>query len=199
MRYASNHKAHTRQNILRSASKLFAAKGFAAVSIDDIMRECQLTHGGFYSHFKSKSELYRHALELIEPIRDNAISLESILQSLLQDAEGGARKELPFAFFATDVACNDPQVRTAYAEALATLSARIAAMTNSERASAALSTTAMMIGAMVMAKTVDDESVRIKLKSACTEAANSLLTNASAPLSFFWEAPERNYAKCLSG
>jgi len=197
MRYTSNHKEQTRQNILRSASKLFAAKGFAAVSIDDIMRECQLTRGGFYSHFRSKSELYRHALELIDPIRENASSLESILQSLLQEAESGAREDLPFAFLATDVACNDPQVRAAYAEALATLSTRIAAMTNSARTSAALSTTAMMIGAMVMAKTVD-EDVRSKLKSACAEAANSLLTNSNAPLSFFWEVPERNCAKYLS-
>ena len=61
MRYGSEHKSRTRQRILASAAKLFAARGFAGVSIEDLMRDCGLTRGGFYAHFKSKAVLYREA------------------------------------------------------------------------------------------------------------------------------------------
>jgi TetR/AcrR family transcriptional repressor of nem operon len=198
MRYANDHKERTRQNILRSASKLFAAKGFMATSIDEVMRECQLTRGGFYAHFQSKSELYRQALGLIEPIRQSTNTIEAILQSLLQDPNDDSDEKLSFAFLATDSTCADPQVRATYSDALGILSARMAAMANSNQTSAALSTTAMLIGAMVIARTVDDESLRAKLRSACTDAANSLLANSGESLSFFWEVPDRNFSKSVA-
>jgi TetR/AcrR family transcriptional regulator, transcriptional repressor for nem operon len=199
MRYASNHKATTRQNILRSASQLFAANGFEATSIDDIMRECKLTRGGFYSHFRSKSELYRQAMvELVAPAQQERQSMDSVLHSLLQAHDCAVRTETPLAFFATDATCDDPQVRAAYADALRTFSASIAKMANVDQATAALSTTAMIIGALVIARTIDDDALRIRLKGACADAAKSLLENTSQPQSFFWEAPDRNYAPSLA-
>ena len=61
MRYARGHKNRTRQRIIDSAARLFASKGFAGTSIDDIMRESGLMRGGFYAHFRSKAVLYREA------------------------------------------------------------------------------------------------------------------------------------------
>ena len=61
MRYSSGQKGRTRRRILASAERQFAARGFAAVSIDDVMRDCGLTRGGFYAHFRSKAALYREA------------------------------------------------------------------------------------------------------------------------------------------
>ena len=62
MRYSRGHKHSTRQRILTSAARLFVSRGFEATSIDDIMRGCGLTRGGFYAHFKSKGDLYREAM-----------------------------------------------------------------------------------------------------------------------------------------
>ena len=61
MRYDPQHKRRTRQRILESAARLFTARGFDAVSIEDVMRDCGLTRGGFYAHFASKAALYREA------------------------------------------------------------------------------------------------------------------------------------------
>ena len=61
MRYAPQHKRRTRQRILESARRLFETRGYASVSIDELMRECDLTRGGFYAHFASKAALYREA------------------------------------------------------------------------------------------------------------------------------------------
>lgn len=62
MPYSAAHKRHTRQRILESARRLFNSKGFAQVSIGEVMENAGLTHGGFYRHFKDKDELYAEAV-----------------------------------------------------------------------------------------------------------------------------------------
>src|SRR5262245_4767806 len=62
MRYLSDHKDETRQRIVRGAARLFNRKGFTDVTIDEIMTEAGLTHGGFYRHFGGKDELYAEAV-----------------------------------------------------------------------------------------------------------------------------------------
>lgn len=62
MPYSLKHKQDTRARIVDSAHRLFNRRGFAAVSIDDIMAEAGLTRGGFYNHFKAKEDLYAETL-----------------------------------------------------------------------------------------------------------------------------------------
>ena len=62
MPYSAKHKRNTRERILESARRLFNSKGFAEVSIDEIMENAGLTHGGFYRHFRDKGELYAEAV-----------------------------------------------------------------------------------------------------------------------------------------
>jgi TetR/AcrR family transcriptional regulator, transcriptional repressor for nem operon len=47
---------------LESARRLFNKKGFYEVSIDEIMANAGLTHGGFYRQFSGKDELYAAAV-----------------------------------------------------------------------------------------------------------------------------------------
>src|ERR1700721_2527398 len=62
MPYPSDHRAKTKKKIVDSARKLFNRYGFESVSIKQIMAGAGLTHGGFYSYFKSKSDLYSEVL-----------------------------------------------------------------------------------------------------------------------------------------
>src|SRR5260370_17942007 len=62
MPYTAQHKLDTRQKILESARRLFNGKGFAEVSIGEVMDGAGLTHGGFYRHFAGKDELYAEAV-----------------------------------------------------------------------------------------------------------------------------------------
>ena len=61
MRYATDHKLATRSRILQAASEVFREKGVAATGVDEVMRRAGLTHGGFYAHFRGKSELVAQA------------------------------------------------------------------------------------------------------------------------------------------
>ena len=62
MPYSSEHKRDTREKIIESARRLFNRKGYSGVSIEDIMSDAGLTHGGFYRHFSGKDELYAAAV-----------------------------------------------------------------------------------------------------------------------------------------
>ena len=59
MSYSPKHKRDTREKILESARRLFNRNGYSGVSIEQIMSDAGLTHGGFYRHFSGKDELTR--------------------------------------------------------------------------------------------------------------------------------------------
>lgn len=58
MPYPEDHKAKSKDRILKSATELFCRYGFEKVSISQIMKLAKLTHGAFYAHFESKEALY---------------------------------------------------------------------------------------------------------------------------------------------
>jgi len=60
--YPAGHRAEVRGRIVQSARKLFNLHGFEGVTLDQIMSGAGLTRGGFYSYFKSKSDLYAEVL-----------------------------------------------------------------------------------------------------------------------------------------
>lgn len=62
MGYPEGHKAKTRERIIKAARKVWKSKGYDGASVDAVMKEANLTRGGFYAHFKSKEDLFTYAL-----------------------------------------------------------------------------------------------------------------------------------------
>ena len=58
-----NHGRETRARIVSIGPQAVQPLGFDGVTIGDIMKEAGLTHGGFYRHFESKSDLYAEVLD----------------------------------------------------------------------------------------------------------------------------------------
>src|SRR5207237_7478801 len=56
-------KAQTRERLIDAASQVFARKGFAATSLDEVAETAGLTKGAVYSNFESKEDLVRSVLE----------------------------------------------------------------------------------------------------------------------------------------
>ena len=63
MRYSPDHKAQTHQRIIKEASARFRKDGIGGTGLQPLMKALGLTHGGFYSHFRSKEELVEKALQ----------------------------------------------------------------------------------------------------------------------------------------
>jgi TetR/AcrR family transcriptional repressor of nem operon len=62
VRYSSDHKAETRERVLKEAANEIRAKGPDNVAVSGIMARAGLTHGGFYAHFPSKDALVKEAI-----------------------------------------------------------------------------------------------------------------------------------------
>jgi len=61
MRYSKDHKAETRERIVKNASVRLRERGAAGLGVAELMKEAGLTHGGFYAHFSSRDALISEA------------------------------------------------------------------------------------------------------------------------------------------
>lgn len=189
MPWPSEQKARSRERILQSAFALFAARGYDKVTISDVMREAQLTHGGFYSHFRSKQELYAEAItaggrasaqaKLQDSPSAGLERLTYLVRAYLSEAH--VRQDhtpCPLAFLATDVANGEEAVRGAYTQAFKRLVAFINKALPGDtpaRRERALAVSALMIGGVAVARALDDERTVKALLDACSEMGEELL------------------------
>lgn len=70
----------TRSALIDAARKLFAAQGFAATPIEEIVARAGVTRGALYHHFRDKEELFRAVVEAVQ---------ESLMEGVSRAARGG--------------------------------------------------------------------------------------------------------------
>jgi AcrR family transcriptional regulator len=82
----------SRQEILRTAARLFQQRGYDATSMNDVAAALKLSKGGLYHHFQSKDEILfeimNHAMEItqervLDPVRSIS-SPEDRLRALIR-------------------------------------------------------------------------------------------------------------------
>jgi len=71
MRVTKEVAAQNRRRILETATQLFKARGIDNVSVADLTKAAGFTHGGFYNHFESKTDL---AIETIQYAFEQSLS-----------------------------------------------------------------------------------------------------------------------------
>lgn len=77
MKNKTNFTASNREHVTEVAARLFLSRGYGYTSMDDVMRESQVSKSNIYYHFKSKEEL------LLSVVEFWIASYESILFQLL--------------------------------------------------------------------------------------------------------------------
>lgn len=184
MPYTKAHKDKTRKKILDNAFRLFAAKGFEGVTIDDLMAPCGLTRGGFYAHFQSKSELYREALKFaasstkLANLKPDNLSGKQWLCLLLNEylslEHVGGRSPCPLAFLATDINIKNDEANTTYANTYYGMNTVIMQYAKSYTdcdEQDILAVTSMIIGAVAIARTLQNQGSIESLLAACRREA----------------------------
>ncbi len=186
MPYTKTHKNKIRERILESSFRLFAIKGFKGVTIDDLMNNCGLTRGAFYAHFTSKAELYREALKFrasstkLAGLKPEGTSNKQWLSSLLnkylslEHVKGERSLSCPLAFLATDINMQNEAIKTAYADTYHGMNTAIMEYASSYTdcdEQDILSVTAMMIGAVAIARTLQNQDSIESLLAACRREA----------------------------
>lgn len=188
MPYSREHKEKTRNDILNSARKLFSTKGFNAVTVNEVMDDCSLTRGGFYAHFDSKADLYREALkfsatnsELAKAKPEETSSkewLSKLLDTYLSIEHVNGEKPCPLAFLATDIASRDHATKETYTDTYKNMNKIILDYAGTDslcNKDNVISLTSMIIGAVAIARTIDDQSLVKNILTSCRQQARLIL------------------------
>ena len=193
MPYTAQHKLATRQRILESARRLFNAKGFAAVSIEEVMAEAGLTHGGFYRHFSGKDELYAEAVRWFlcpeapkpwqRPRRDTAGKTRArrIVDAYFsRDHFNDHETCCPLIGLPSEVSHGSATVKAAYQDVLEKLLALLEAdLDGRDTRERALTLVTLCIGGLVGSRNVDDPGLARSLREAAYRQAQSVLEGRS--------------------
>jgi TetR/AcrR family transcriptional regulator, transcriptional repressor for nem operon len=181
MPYPPQHKDDTKRRILDSARRLFNRRGFAEVSIGEIMENAGLTHGGFYHYFSGKDELYAEAVRWFlctdaPPWRKKSVAPEPEAKSRGQrvvdayfsrDHFADTESCCPLIALPSDVARSSNAVRRAYQDVLEKLLEIFQLDLSGPRSrDRALALAVLCIGGIVAARSVDDPELANDLRNA---------------------------------
>ena len=178
MGHSQADKAQSRERILRKAADAVRDTGLESVSVGKLMRSVDLTHGGFYNHFGSRSELLAQALEraLVEGGKlatasmkpgDGPRSYETRVKGYLSRSHRDARTEgCAIAALASDVARADDASRAVMTTYIDELVDQLAQSLTSHDEGDAMLAVSAMVGAVVLARVqADPKKSDLLLKS----------------------------------
>jgi TetR/AcrR family transcriptional repressor of nem operon len=174
MRYPEEHKEAVRSRIVEEASRALRKAGLDGVSIPALMKRAGLTHGGFYAHFENRDELVAEAVrfaasETGDGVFERASSLDEALAAYLSPRHVEAPEAgCVVAALGAEGPRQPATIRRAFAWAARGLIDLVQQKLTPGRERArptdeALDVTARMVGAVVLARLVDDEQLSRRL------------------------------------
>lgn len=173
MRVSKDQMRENKRRILAAAGRLFRERGFAAVSVKDVMQAADMTHGGFYGHFESKDDLIAQALAgALEEAREASRTLSPtpsavVARYLTPSHRDNHAEGCPLAALATEAIRQPGMVR---AEMTASLERQIDALAKSLKGAegrneeagdrrAAIGVWASMVGALILSRVSTDPAL----------------------------------------
>jgi TetR/AcrR family transcriptional repressor of nem operon len=181
MKVSREQVALNRERIVETAARLFREKGYDGIGVSDLMKSAGLTHGGFYGHFDSKEDLLAeaasHALKKsVERwegylAEDRSTALGKISDGYLNPQHcQNPEKGCSVTALGADIARLGPKARHALAEGargqVAVLQQLMPGEDSAEQRRQALARYAAMVGAIVLARAVDDEALSLEILAA---------------------------------
>ncbi|HKD46753.1 MAG TPA: TetR/AcrR family transcriptional regulator [Rhizomicrobium sp.] len=175
MRVTREQAAENRERIVHEAARLFREGGFAAVGVDAICDAAGLTHGNVYSRFRSKEAMMAAAVREGHAQGaarlETAGSLEEIAARYLSTLHRDNRGQGCFmAALGGEAPRQSRDVRKSFTGVVNSVSAYISnfvrGKSRRERVDEALAIASTMVGAMVLARAVDDKKLSDRILKA---------------------------------
>jgi TetR/AcrR family transcriptional regulator, transcriptional repressor for nem operon len=191
MPYPAAHRPAVKKSIIDSARKLFNRHGFENVSIQQIMAGAGLTHGGFYSYFNSKSDLYAEVLTCFftDPnwkscwegvkvdLSSSDVGPQVVRAYLSRQHFENVENSCPMVALPIDVARSGKSARTAFEtvfRSMVSVLERSLAQNGRSRRATAQGIASLCIGGMVVARALVDPALANQLRDACMTVALDL-------------------------
>lgn len=189
MRVSKQVVAENRQRILEAAAELLREHGIDGAGVDAITEAAGLTHGAFYSQFGSKEAVVVEALRLaLDQGRevwarhaggpDKRRALARIIDGYLSlPHRNSPGKGCAVAALGVDVSRQPKRVRAAFTErleeGLALVADLVPAKAASRRRDVAIQVYSSMVGALILARAVDDDSLSRQILATVAKALKS--------------------------
>lgn len=191
MALSKDHKAATRQRIVRHASTRFRQDGLNAVGLRALLGDAGVTHGAFYAHFPARTDLVAEAVAqaladtraALSQAADGAVQgerLDAVIDSYLSDLHvQAAARGCAGAALAPEIAREGAPVRAAFERGLDAIVALLAdllppggsAQQREDRARALFS---LMMGCLQLARTTPSADAAARLLAAGRASARLL-------------------------
>jgi len=167
MGHSQAEKAQNRERILEEAAEQIRASGLESLSVGKLMAGVNLTHGGFYGHFSSRSDLIAQALERAlregeEKARasddpDRPTSASAMVKSYLSRAHRDAPETgCAIAALLSDVGRADERCRAVMAPHIENFIAKAARVLDGESEEQAILAVSAMVGALAISRVITD-------------------------------------------
>jgi TetR/AcrR family transcriptional repressor of nem operon len=181
MRYPEGHKAETRERIIRAAAAAFRRSGLEGVSIPALMKDAGLTHGGFYGYFRDRDTLVAEAiLRAASDTANGAFADDLPLKETLRRYLSVGHVAHPeqgcvVAALGSEGSHQPARVRRAFAEVVQGLLKRVEKKLHPARPARkpsddALRLAATMVGAVILARLVDDDALATRILGAARDS-----------------------------
>jgi len=181
-RSAPSRKEATHDRIVGAAARAIRRSGYGGTGVADIMKDVGLTHGGFYAHFASREAMLAEAadqagaesvatLTRVAAAAAPGEALQSMIRAYLskehvEDAESGC----PVAALGSETPRQASRVRRAATRRIKEVIDLVARHSPDQGKPGAyehsLVTVATMVGALVLARAVDDPRLSQALREA---------------------------------
>lgn len=174
-------KAASRERILTRAAEQIRESGFDSVSVGKLMRSADLTHGGFYNHFASRSDLLAQALERAldegfasaraQSDTGERLDLATIVRTYLSPLHRDSPKTgCAIAALAAEAAHADDRIRAVMDTYVGRFIENIEnAMASGDEARAMLVASAMVGGLLLSRAMVDEQRSSALLAAVCDQ------------------------------
>jgi TetR/AcrR family transcriptional repressor of nem operon len=166
MRVSKEQAAKNRDRILKAASRLMRERGISGVGVDALAEAAGMTHGSLYSQFGSKERLVEEAVAHAISAKGQEVPEDVALNDVVSDYLSAAHRDdpgggCPFAALACEISRQSRGVRerftTGVRDMIGLLSSRMeAGLKPRQREEKALAAAASLVGALVLARAVND-------------------------------------------
>jgi AcrR family transcriptional regulator len=185
VRYAAEHKEQARQRLVEGGARLAKKRGFANAGVDDLAATAGLTSGAVYKHFRGKSDLLTAIIEaelgrsaaLFASVPAGDVTKLGTALAAYLSPEHVEHPELGCALpsLAADVARAETEVREAFEDGLFAVHAALKRHVRSDTAWALIS---QSVGAVMLARAMQDKAARRKVLTSVKRNAQTLLHHA---------------------
>lgn len=180
MRVTKEKAAENRARILNAASRLFREHGVSGVGVDALTGAAGMTHGSLYSQFGSKERLadeaLAHALRASSARMGDAKTLEDYVARYLAPEHCEGRADgCAIAALAGEMPRHHGAIRGRFTLAIRAFSKRLQDLmpARHDAEDRALASVATMVGALTLARAVDDEALAEQLLAAARRQITS--------------------------